>query len=100
MSWRDAAGRSASGSHVSPAASRTLTIVAAAVLGFDGAALIGLGIWRGRMLLVLVGAVFFLSALLVLLSWRWYRQRLAVIAAARRALSDETRELQRSLRKR
>jgi hypothetical protein len=52
------------------------------------------------MLLVLVGAVFFLSALLVLLSWRWYRQRLADIAAARRALSDETRELQRSLRKR
>ena len=50
------------------------------------------------MLLVLVGAVFFLSALLVLLSWRWYRRRLADIATARRALSDETRELQRSLR--
>jgi hypothetical protein len=85
---------------VSPAASRTLTIVAAAVLGFDGAALLGLGVWRGRMLLVLVGAVFFLSALLVLLSWRWYQRRLRDIASARRALGDEAREMQRSLRKR
>jgi hypothetical protein len=100
LSWRDAAGRSASGPHVSPAASRTLTIVAAAVLGFDGAALLGFGVWRGRMPLVLVGAVFFVSALLVLLSWRWYRRRLADIAAARRALSDEAREMQRSLGKR
>jgi membrane protein implicated in regulation of membrane protease activity len=73
-------------------------IVAAVVLAFDGAALLGLGVWSGRMMLVLVGAVFFLSALLVLLSWRWYRRRLADITAARRALSDETREMQRSLR--
>jgi membrane protein implicated in regulation of membrane protease activity len=98
LSWRDAAGRSASGSHVSPAASRTLTIVAAAVLGFDGAALLGFGVWHGRMLLVLVGTVFFLSALLVLLSWRWYRRRLEDIASARRALGDEAREMRRSLR--
>ena len=51
-------------------------------------------------MLVLVGAVFFLSALLVLLSWRWYRRRLADITAARRALSEEAREMRRSLRKR
>jgi hypothetical protein len=49
-------------------------------------------------MLVLVGAVFVLSALLVLLSWRWYRRRLADITAARRALGDETREMQRTLR--
>ena len=49
-------------------------------------------------MLALVGLVFFLSALLVLLSWRWYQRRLADIAAARRALSDEAREMQRSLR--
>ena len=49
-------------------------------------------------MLMLVGAVFFLSALLVLLSWRWYRRRLADISAARRALSDEARAMQRSLR--
>ena len=51
-------------------------------------------------MLALVGAVFFLSALLVLLSWRWYRRRLEDITAARRALRDEAREMQRSLRKR
>ena len=73
-------------------------MVAAAVLAFDGAALLGFGAWSGRVMLVLVGAVFFLSALLVLLSWSWYRQRLADIAAARRALSDEALEMQRSLR--
>jgi hypothetical protein len=83
---------------VTPAASRTLTIIAATVLGFDGAALVALGLWSGRMMLVLVGLVFFLSALVVLLSWRWYRRRLADIAAARRALGEEAREMQRSLR--
>ena len=98
MCWRDGAGRSANGSHVSPAASRTLTIVAAAVLAFDGAALLGFGVWSGRMMLVLVGVVFFVSALLVLLSWRWYRRRLADITAARRALGEEARAMQRSLR--
>ena len=73
-------------------------MVAAAVLAFDGAALLGFGAWSGRVMMVLVGAVFFLSALLVLLSWRWYRRRLADIGAARRTLSDEAREMQRSLR--
>ena len=73
-------------------------MVAAAVLAFDGAALLGFGAWSGRVMMVLVGAVFFLSALLVLLSWRWYWRRLADIGAARRALSDEAREMQRSLR--
>ena len=70
------------------------------VLGFDGAALVGLGLWSGRTILTLVGLVFFLSALVVLLSWRWYRRRLGDISMARRALSDEAREMQRSLRER
>jgi membrane protein implicated in regulation of membrane protease activity len=83
---------------VSPVATRTLTFVAATVLGFDGAALLGIGIWSGRLMLVLIGLVFFLSALLVLLSWRWYRRRLEDITVARRALGDEAREMQRALR--
>ena len=49
-------------------------------------------------MLVLIGLVFFLSALLVLLSWRWYRRRLEDITVARRALGDEAREMQRALR--
>jgi membrane protein implicated in regulation of membrane protease activity len=78
--------------------SRTLTIVAAAVLAFDGAALAALGFWSGRIVLALVGGVFFISSGLVILYWRWYRRRLDDIAAARRALGDEARELRRVLR--
>lgn len=83
---------------VSPLVSRTLTIVAAAVLAFDGAALAALGFWSGRIVLALVGVVFFISSGLVILYWRWYRRRLDDIAAARRALGDEARELRRVLR--
>jgi hypothetical protein len=78
---------------VSPAVSRTLTLLAAAVLAFDGAALALLGFWSDRWVLVLVGLVFFISSGLVLLYWRWHRRRLAEIAAARRALGDEAREM-------
>jgi hypothetical protein len=78
--------------------SRSLTIAASVVLGFDGAALFGLGLWSGRAILVLIGLVLFLSAALVILSWRWYRRRLDAIALARRALGDEMREIQRVLR--
>lgn len=84
---------------MSPGVARTLTVVAAAVLAFDGAALAVLGVLTERILLVLVGIVFFVSAGLVLLYWRWYRRRVADIAAARRVLGDEVREMQRLLRK-
>lgn len=83
---------------MSPQFARTLTVVAAAVLAFDGVALAGLGIWTDRLVLVPVGLVFFISAGLVFLYWRWYRRRLDDIVAARRALADEAREMQRSLR--
>ncbi len=83
---------------MSPAAERTLTIVAAAVLAFDGAALTGLGWWSGRLMLVLIGIVCFVSSGLVLWYWRWYQRRLDDIAAARRSLGDDAREMQRLLR--
>ena len=83
---------------MSPAASRILTLVAAAVLAFDGAALALMGFWSDRLMLGLVGVVFFVSSGLVLWYWRWYRRRLADIASARRVLGDEAREMQRLLR--
>ncbi len=83
---------------VSPRVSSTLTVVASAVLAFDGVALAALGYMTGRMTLVPVGLVFFLSAGLLLLYRRWYRRRLDDIVAARRALSEEAREMQRLLR--
>ncbi|HZN97504.1 MAG TPA: hypothetical protein VFB61_07245 [Gemmatimonadales bacterium] len=82
---------------MSPTIARTLTIVAAAVLAFDGAALAGLGWWSGRLMLGLIGLVCFVSSGLVLLYWRWYQRRLDDIAAARRELGDEARELRRLL---
>ena len=82
---------------MSPAVARTLTIVAAAVLAFDGTALAGLGWWSGRLMLGLIGLVCFVSSGLVLLYWRWYQRRLADIAAAGRELADEARELRRLL---
>ena len=78
--------------------SRTLTLVAAAVLAFDGAALAGLGYMTGRAVLVPVGLAFFVASGLILLYWRWYRRKLDDILAARRALSEEAREMQRLLR--
>jgi len=79
------------------ALSRMLTIVAAAVLAFDGAALATFGWWSGRVVLVLVGLMFFLSSGLLLLYWRWYRRRLDDIASTRRVLAEEAREMQRLL---
>jgi hypothetical protein len=85
---------------MSPTAAQTLTVVAAAVLAFDGAALLGLGLWKGRVVPALVGLVFFVSSGLVLIYWRWYRRRLEDIASTRRALGDDAREMQRLLRER
>ena len=83
---------------MSPTAYRTVTILTAAVLAFDGAALIGISVWKGRLLLAVMGLVFLLSAVLVLLSRRWYRRRIADIAAAQLALREEQHEMQRVLR--
>jgi uncharacterized membrane protein len=85
-------------SQASPLFSRTLTVIAAAVLAFDGAALAALGWWGRRPMLVLIGMVFFVSSGLVFLYWRWYRKRMKDIASARSELAEEARELQRVLR--
>jgi hypothetical protein len=79
-------------------ASRTVTLVASAFLGFDGAALAGLGIWTGHPLVALIGSALFLSSGLVLVYWRWHLRQLEEIAAARRALRDEAESLRELLR--
>jgi len=83
---------------MTPTLSRTLTIVVAAVLAFDGAALATFGWWSGRVMLVLVGLIFFLSSGLLFLYWRWYRRRLDDIASTRRLLAEEAREMRRLIR--
>ena len=79
-------------------ANRTLTLLAAAFLGFDGAALLVFGIWSRHPLLSLIGAALFVSSGLVLLYWRWHQRQLEEIAAARRALREETESLRELLR--
>jgi hypothetical protein len=81
----------------SPFAVRGLTLLAAAFLGFDGAALMALGVWSGRWWLVIGGSVLFFGAGLVLLYGRRQQRRLAEIAAARQDLRDETEALRRFL---
>jgi hypothetical protein len=49
-------------------------------------------------MLVAMGLVFFLSAGLVLLYWRWHRRKLLDIASERGALGEDVREMQRLLR--
>ena len=74
-----------------------LTMIAAAFLGFDGATLVGLGLWASRSSLVVIGLVLFLSSGLVLLYWRRYQRQVEEIAAQRRALREEVRDLRNLL---
>jgi hypothetical protein len=83
---------------LSASANRTMTFVASAFLGFDGAALAGLGIWTGHPLVALIGAALFVSSGLMLFYWRWQRRQLEEIAAARRALRNEAESLRELLR--
>jgi hypothetical protein len=72
---------------------RHLTIAAAAFLALDGAALVFAGIWSRELTLGLVGVTLVLSAGLVVVFWRWHREQLAELAAARRALREEAEAL-------
>jgi len=82
---------------VSPGTNRTMTLLASAFLGFDGAALVAFGIWSGHPLLALIGAALFVSSGLVLIYWRWQERQLDEIAAARRPLRDEAESMRELL---
>ena len=81
----------------SPLAVGGLTLLAAALLGFDGAVLTGIGFWTGRWVMAAIGVVLFLSSGLVVLAGRHQRRQLDEIAAARRELRDETEGMRRLL---
>jgi hypothetical protein len=83
----------------SPLALRWLTLLAAGFLAFDGAALLGLGLWSSRTGLIVGGSVLFVSSAVVLLVWRQHLRRLDEIGAARRELRDEAEELRRLLQR-
>ncbi len=83
---------------ISPLAFRALTLAAVSFLGFDAAALMGLGIWSGRRAVLVAGMVLLISSGLVLLLWRRHLRRLEDIKEARRDLRDEAEDLRRLLR--
>jgi hypothetical protein len=83
---------------VSRTTNRTMTVLASAFLGFDGAALVGFGIWTRHAVLALIGAALFASSGLVVLYWRWYERQLDEIAQARRAVRDEAGSMRELLR--
>ena len=74
-----------------------MTFLASAFLGFDGAALVGFGLWSRHSLVALIGAALFVSSGLVLLYWRWYERQLEEIAEARRAVRDEANAMRELL---
>jgi hypothetical protein len=82
---------------LSPATNRAMTFLASAFLGFDGAALVGFGIWSRHPLVMLIGAALFVSSGLVLVYWRWYERQLEEIAEARRAVREEANSMRELL---
>ena len=74
-------------------ANRTLTVIAAGFLAFDGACLLLGGVYLHRPLLDIFGACLILSSGLVFVYWRRHRRAAAAIAAARRALQEQARAL-------
>ena len=79
-------------------AGRWITLIAAGFLGFDGASLIGLGIWAGRPGLVTAGLALVACSAVVLWYWRRHLRRLDQIAAERRTLRAEAEDMRRLLR--
>lgn len=78
---------------------RTLTILAAAFLAFDGAALLLAAALLRRPFLAVVGLCLFVSSGLVFVYWRWHRRQLGEIVEARRALSADARAIQDLIRR-
>lgn len=72
-------------------ANRTLTVVAAGFLAFDGACLIFAGVMLSRLLLTIMGACLVLSSGLVFVYWRWHRRQEDEIADARKELRQQAR---------
>jgi protein-S-isoprenylcysteine O-methyltransferase Ste14 len=82
---------------VRPVAGRTMTLVASAFLGFDGAAVATFGVWTRRPVVAIIGLCLFVSSGLVLLYWRWYQHQLREIAQIRAALREDERVLRELL---
>ncbi len=83
---------------LSPIATRTMTLLASAFLGFDGAAVTIFGIWARHPMVAIIGVCLFLSSGLVLVYWRWHQRQTRELAEARQALRQQEHLLRELLR--
>lgn len=74
---------------------RTLVLLAAAVLAFDGAAVVALGVLTHRPIFMAVGLVLVVAAVATLLSWGRHRARLDEIRRDREELREQRHSLDR-----
>ena len=72
---------------------RAVVLFASAILGFDGVAVIVLGVLAHRPLFIVIGAVTAAAAVATLVSWRRYRANLEGIRRERDQLKHELRTL-------
>ena len=79
---------------------RALVLFAAAILAFDGVAVIVLGILAHRVLFTLMGVVMTAAAVATLWSWTRHRARLAEIKRDADGLKDELRSLDNFIQRR
>ena len=72
---------------------RAVVLFAAAILAFDGVAVIVLGVMAHRPLFIAMGSIITVAAVGTLVSWSRHRARLAEITREHGNLKDELRSL-------
>jgi hypothetical protein len=79
---------------------RALVLFAAALLAFDGVAVVVLGVLTHRPLFVAMGVIISAAAVITLISWHRHRARLDDIAREQENLREELRSLDTFIRRR
>ena len=79
---------------------RAIVLFAAAILAFDGVAVVVLGVLAHRPLFMAMGAVMTASAVATLWSWTRHRARLDQIKRDADSLKDELRSLDNFIQRR
>jgi hypothetical protein len=79
---------------------RGIVLFSAAILAFDGVAVIVLGVLAHRPLFIAMGAVISAGAVVTLVSWSQHRVRLEEIRREREHLKDELRSLDNFIQRR
>lgn len=79
---------------------RAIVLFAAAILAFDGVAVIVLGVLAHRPLFIVMGVVISAAAVVTLVSWRRHRARLEEIRREHADLREELHSLDNFIQRR